>query len=189
MPAGQAACIAPQAVPQPPRSRSCGNGASAKGTDLPFPQRRGFEDLLSRDFETLCLRRFKMERCGGGKGKGAEEKGINPDGNTTFSVYRHCGKAARLKSTTGKANASMRVCTAEEKRTEMHVQPLCIQIPTAASFPPQQISSWLVPTRMVLPGRGGSASDTTIVPQNPFKQGKGATSVSPGTWKGPKLVT
>lgn len=111
------------------------------------------------------------------------EKGICPDGNTTFNGYRHCWKAARLKSTTGKANSSRPACAAEKKKpnTEMHVQPLCIQIPTAALFPPQQLSSWLVPTRM--------SSKTAIIPQNPFKQGKGATSVSLCTWRGPKPAT
>lgn len=36
------------------------------------PRGGSFEDLLSGDFEPLYLRRFKMERCGGGKVKGRE---------------------------------------------------------------------------------------------------------------------
>lgn len=153
------------------------------------PRGGSFEDLLSGDFEPLYLRRFKMERCGGGKVKGREEKGIHLDGNTTYSRYRHCWKAAHLKSTTGKAKSSRPTRVAEKNPTEMHVQPLCIQIPAVASFPPQQLSSWLVHMRMALPVRGGSRSKTATVPQNPFKQGKGATSVSHCTWRGPKPAT
>lgn len=48
----------------------------------------------------------------GKRGKG--DKTIHPDGKMTFSGYRHYWKSTRLKSTAGKASASMSACAAEK---------------------------------------------------------------------------
>lgn len=50
------------------------------------------------------------------RGKG--EKEIHPDGNTTFSGYRHCWKAAHLKPTAGKASVSRPACACRRKKTQ-----------------------------------------------------------------------
>lgn len=134
----------------------------SKGHRSTIPPEEGalktcFPEILSLFISVdLKWRGVKGER---GKGK----KVICPDGNVTFNGYRHCRKADLLKST-GKASASGLVCTAGKIPTEMHVQPLCIQIPAAVSFPLQQLSPRLVPTTMVLPVRGRSRSKTAIAP-------------------------
>lgn len=47
-----------------------------------------------------------------------------------------------------------------KKPTELHMQPVRSQIPAAASFLPQQLSSWLVHMRMELMVREGRKSKT-----------------------------